>query len=91
MESVHPGIPPARAFTLAFIGAVCGGLLGALVGYGYVHTAHPSQSGEILGSLIGGVVTVIGCSIIAVLALRARSQWHNLSQEESSERAESSE
>ncbi len=90
MDSVHPGIPPARAFLVAFIGAVTGGLLGALIGYGYVHTVEPSERGEILGALIGGTVAVIGCSVIAVLVLRARSQWHQLNPAVSSERVESS-
>lgn len=81
METVHPGIPPTRAFLLAFVAAVVGGSLGALVGFGYVRTASPSPTGEVIGALVGGVVTVIGCSIIAVLVLRARSQWHDLSQE----------
>ena len=91
METVHPGIPPTRAFLLAFLAAVVGGSLGALVGFGYVRTAHPSPTGEVIGALVGGVVTVVGCSIIAVLVLRARSQWHDLSQGESSARAELSE
>ncbi len=92
MNSVHPGIPPARAFLIAFFGAVLGGILGAAIGYGYVHTVHPSSAGEALGALIGGVVAVVGCSILAVLGLRARSQWHRLTTApDSVEHAESSE
>ena len=73
-------IPPRTARTIAFIAVLAGGLLGAVLG----HTVIAVQcTGECavpngLGLFTGAVVTAGGMAVVAVLALRAMGEWHEI-------------
>lgn len=68
--------PPRVAFILAFAGTVVCGLLGSLIGFGLVQLDSPdATAAQAIGAIIGGVLTALGAGIVAVLVLRAMSEW----------------
>jgi len=76
-DSVPPMLPSRTAFLLAFFGVVLAGAFGGIIGYGVAdvgsHTS--SDTPRLLGTLIGAVVGAGGVGVVAVLVLRAMSEW----------------
>ena len=62
---------------LAFAGVVVAGILGALIGVGLVGVGCRGDCGtpQALGALIGGLVGTAGVAVVAVLVLRAMTEW----------------
>ena len=62
---------------VAFVGVVAAGLLGALAAYGIVDVDCRGGCGSdaALAAVVGALVGTIGGAIVAILVLRARSQW----------------
>jgi hypothetical protein len=62
---------------LAFVGVVIAGALGGLIGYGIVDVDCggncATRAG--VGAVIGGAVAALGAGVVAVLVLRAMSEW----------------
>lgn len=67
--------PLARA---AALGAVLvAGLCGALIGYAVFDVQTSGSLWPAVGMLLGGVITGGGVAVVAVLALRASSEWRD--------------
>jgi hypothetical protein len=66
-----------RAVIGAFLAVVAGGLSGAAIGFGLVGIDCSGDCGtpQGIGAIIGGVVGAAGVAIVAVLVLRALSEW----------------
>jgi hypothetical protein len=73
----HPNVPTRTAVVLAFGGVLVAGLLGALIGWGLVDTACDGDCGPALavGTIVGAALAAAGAAIVAVLVLRAMSEW----------------
>ncbi|MFN8035883.1 MAG: hypothetical protein U0V73_08120 [Acidimicrobiia bacterium] len=69
--------PPRAAFVLAFAGVVLAGVLGGLIGYGLVDVDCGGGCGarSAVGAVVGAVAVAVGAGIVAVLVLRAMSEW----------------
>lgn len=79
-------LPSVRARALAFVAIFVAGVVGALIGYGFVDLqcdgscATPNG----LGALIGGAFFAGGVAVVAVLTLRAMGEWRRIKEEEQS-------
>ena len=77
-------LPSVQARVLAFAAIVIAGVVGGLIGYGFVDLqcdgdcATPNG----LGALIGGVFFAGGVAVVAVLTLRAMGEWRRISEEQ---------
>lgn len=76
-EPVPPGLPSRTAYLLAFASVVISGLFGGTIGYGLVDISCEGSCGiaTMTGALIGAAVAAAGVGVIAVLVLRAMSEW----------------
>ena len=83
-------LPSVTARALAFVAILLGGLCGGLIGYSFTDIQcgpeRPAAASERVdgdgceawsgvGGLVGGVVGAGGTGIVAVLVLRAMSEW----------------
>jgi hypothetical protein len=71
------GLPSRGAYLLAFASVVVAGLFGAIIGYGLVNVSSEDATAteKLLGTLVGSVVAAGGVAIVAILVLRAMSEW----------------
>jgi hypothetical protein len=76
-QDVPPGVPSRTAYLLAFVSVVVSGVLGGTIGYGLVDVGCNGSCGAALlfGALMGAGVAAAGVGVIAVLVLRAMSEW----------------
>ena len=77
-EGAPPSHAPSRwAALAAFLSVVAGGLSAAAIGFGLVAIDCTGDCGtaEGIGAIVGGLVGAIGVAIVAVLVLRATSEW----------------
>ena len=76
-DQVPPGLPSRSAYLLAFFSVVVSGLFGGTIGYGLVDISCEGGCGlaAVAGALIGATMAAGGVGIIAVLVLRAMSEW----------------
>jgi hypothetical protein len=76
-DQVPPGLPSRTAYLLAFLSVVVSGLLGGTIGYGLVDISCEGSCGlaTMTGALVGAAVAAAGVGVIAVLVLRAMSEW----------------
>jgi hypothetical protein len=77
-------IPPVTARVIAFVVILLGGLAGGLIGYALVDLQSTDASAVAtgMGLLVGAVVCAGGMAIVAVLALRAMGEWHEITDRE---------
>ena len=77
MAQVPPGLPSRNAYLLAFLAVVVSGLMGGTIGYGLVDISCDGGCGLaiVTGALVGAAVAAAGVGVIAVLVLRAMSEW----------------
>jgi hypothetical protein len=77
-------LPSVQARVLAFAAILIAGVVGGLIGYGFVDLqcegdcATPNG----LGALIGGVFFAGGVAVVAVLTLRAMGEWRRIREEQ---------
>jgi len=73
-----PQMPARRIYMVAFIGVVLGGIFGGIIGFGLARTTCTGdcQMEQLIGVLIGSILAAGGTGIVAVLALRAVSEWN---------------
>jgi hypothetical protein len=73
----HPGLPTPGGFILSFLGIAAAGLLGGAIGFGIENVNSRGDGGALLAlaALVGSVVAALGTAVVAVVGLRARSQW----------------
>ena len=82
-------LPSVQARVLAFAAIVVAGVVGGLIGYGFVDLqcegdcATPNG----LGALVGAVFCAGGVAIVAVLTLRAMGEWRRIKSEQEQEQA----
>jgi hypothetical protein len=76
-DQVPSGLPSRTAYLLAFLSVVVSGLFGGTIGYGLVDVSCEGGCGlaAVAGALIGAAIAAGGVGIIAVLVLRAMSEW----------------
>jgi hypothetical protein len=88
-RTTHPLPPPGSpetgpsqaaggwAVVAAFLAVVAGGLSGAAIGFGLVGIDCTGDCGtaEGVGAIVGGLIGAGGVAIVAVLVLRAMSEW----------------
>jgi hypothetical protein len=68
----------ARA--LAFAAIVVSGVVGGLIGYGFVDLQCDGACGTPngIGALVGGLLAAGGVAIVSVLTLRAMGEWRRI-------------
>jgi hypothetical protein len=84
-------LPSVRARVLAFAAILVAGLCGALIGYGFagVQCTTSCTTKEGVGAVIGATLAAAGVAVIAVLTLRAMSEWRTIKEDRA--RAEAAE
>ena len=79
--------PPTSARVLAVVAIVVAGLCGGLIGYGVVDLqatadkapgAEGGGLGPVIGGLVGAVIAAVGVAVVAVLVLRAMTEWKTI-------------
>lgn len=77
--------PSTLARALAVASIVVAGVCGGLIGYGVVdlQTREPDGSsggalGPAIGGLVGAVLAAVGVAVVAVLVLRAMTEWQTI-------------
>jgi hypothetical protein len=70
-------LPSAAARGLAFVAIVVAGLAGGLIGYGFtdLQCTGDCATASGLGALAGAVLAAAGTAVVAVLVLRAMTEW----------------
>ena len=76
-DLLPPTLPPRGAFLLAFLSVVLAGIFGGIIGYGLVNVGCTGSCGapKVAGLLGGAMIAAGGVGIVAVLVLRAMSEW----------------
>lgn len=77
-------LPSPFARAVAFTAIVLAGLCGALIGWSFVDLqceGDCTTPGGI-GALIGGLTGAVGVAVVAVLTLRAMSEWRRIKENE---------
>jgi hypothetical protein len=79
-SGVGAALPSTFARVLAFIAIAAAGLCGGLIGYGITDLQTDGEGGTAaaIGAIVGALVAAVGVAIVAVLALRAMSEWQTL-------------
>ena len=78
--------PPTSARVMAVVAIVVAGACGGLIGFGIVDLrvsgeqaeAQASPAAAAVGALIGAVVAALGVAVVAVLVLRAMTEWRRI-------------
>lgn len=73
--------PPTGARVLAVASIVVAGLCGGLIGYGIVDLSAGEGgggAGPAIGALVGAVAAAGGVAVVAVLVLRAMTEWQSI-------------
>jgi hypothetical protein len=65
---------------LAFLAILVAGVCGGLIGYAVTDLQTDADGGIVagLGGLAGAVIAAGGVAIVAVLTLRAMTEWHTI-------------
>jgi hypothetical protein len=86
-EAALPSAAPSTgARVLAVLSIVVAGVCGGLIGYGIVDLqvnepgTEGSPVGPAIGALVGAVVAAVGVAVVAVLVLRAMTEWQTIEQ-----------
>ena len=75
-DAAPPMLPSRSAFLLAFSAVVLAGLFGGIIGFGVADVGSESDAARLLGTFIGAMIGAAGVGIVAVLVLRAMSEWN---------------
>lgn len=80
--------PPTGARALAVAAILVAGLCGGLIGYGIVDLQATADDpvgvdsgggiGPLIGGLVGAVLAAAGVAVVAVLVLRAMTEWKTI-------------
>jgi hypothetical protein len=77
-------LPSVQARVLAFAAIFVSGVIGAVIGYGFIDLQCEGDcttpSG--LGALVGGLLAAGGVAVVAVLTLRAMGEWRRIRAEQ---------
>ncbi|MFV1990279.1 MAG: hypothetical protein ACC652_06020 [Acidimicrobiales bacterium] len=71
-------LPSAMARALAFAAIIIAGISGGLIGYAVadIRCSGDCDTARIVSTVIGAIFTAGGVAIVAVLVLRAMSEWN---------------
>jgi hypothetical protein len=78
--------PSTGARVLAVLSIVVAGICGGLIGYGIVDLqvnepgTESSPVGPAIGAVVGALAAAIGVAVVAVLVLRAMTEWQTIEQ-----------
>ncbi len=75
-DAAPPMLPSRTAYLLSFGAVVLAGIFGAIIGYGVADVGSSSDVATFLGTLIGATIGAAGVGVVAVLVLRAMSEWN---------------
>jgi hypothetical protein len=75
-DAAPPMLPSRTAYLLSFAAVVLAGIFGAIIGYGVADVGSSSDVATFLGTLIGATIGAAGVGVVAVLVLRAMSEWN---------------
>ncbi len=81
--------PPIGARALAVAAIVVAGLCGGLIGYGIIDLQARADDvpgaessgggiGPVIGGVVGAVLAAVGVAVVAVLVLRAMTEWKTI-------------
>ncbi len=72
---------------LAFLAIGAAGLCGGLIGYGITDMQSDGEGGTsaAIGGIVGALVAAVGVAVVAVLALRAMSEWRTIEERRGSD------
>jgi len=72
-------LPPVGARVLAFLAILLAGGTGGLIGSAFVNLqcAGSCQAPRAIGAVLGAVIAASGVAVIAILGLRAMSEWRS--------------
>lgn len=89
--TTSPALPSPLARALAFVAIGAAGVCGGLIGYGItdLQTDDDGGTAAAIGGIVGALVAAIGVAIVAVLALRAMSEWRTLEERRAAQAADS--
>ncbi|MBM3671680.1 MAG: hypothetical protein FJW86_05815 [Actinobacteria bacterium] len=70
-------MPSRTAFLLAFGSVIVAGVLGGIIGYGVadLDCERNCDPNRLLATVLGAAFGALGVGIVAVLVLRAMSEW----------------
>ena len=68
-------LPTRTAYLLTFGAVVLAGILGGIIGFGVADVGSSSDAARFVGTLLGATIGAAGVGIVAVLVLRAMSEW----------------
>jgi hypothetical protein len=74
-DATPPMLPSRAAFLLAFGAVVLAGILGGIIGFGIADVSSQSDLSHLIGVFVGSIIGAGGVGIVAVLVLRAMSEW----------------
>jgi hypothetical protein len=68
-------LPGRGAYLISFGAVVLAGILGGIIGFGVADVGSSSNAARFVGTLLGATIGAAGVGIVAVLVLRAMSEW----------------
>ncbi len=71
-------MPSSGARILAFLAICVAGLCGGLIGYAVTDLQTDGSLAAAIGGVVGAVAAAGGVAIVAVLALRAMTEWRTV-------------
>lgn len=91
---MHPNPPdaalPSRgARILAFVAILVAGLCGGLIGWAVTDIQISSDNSPLplIGGILGAVIAAGGVAVVAVLALRAMTEWRTIDERQKAARS----
>lgn len=89
---MHPtapdaAVPPRAARALAFVAILVAGLCGGLIGWAVTDIQVDAENSPLpaIGGVVGAIVAAAGVAVVAVLTLRAMTEWRTIDERRRSE------
>lgn len=79
---LRPATPSSGARILAFAAILLAGLCGGLIGYAVTDLQTEGALAAGIGGVVGAAFAAGGVAIVAVLALRAMTEWRTIDEQE---------
>lgn len=78
-NATDAAVPPRFARALAFAAILVAGLCGGLIGHAVTDIQVSDDSAlPVVGAILGAVLAAVGVAVVAVLALRAMTEWRTI-------------
>ena len=79
---LRPATPSRGARVLAFAAILLAGLCGGLIGYAVTDLQTEGTLAAGIGGIVGAGFAAGGVAVVAVLALRAMTEWRTIDEQE---------